>query len=244
MIEVPEITSQVSGSIAALTREFEIITHNLANVSTVGFKRRCNAFVTSLQKAGDGYAPGQIDLNSVFDFSQGNLVQTGRNLDFALFGRGFFVIETPDGPLYTRNGSFTTNQNGQVADSTGRVVAGDAGPIVIPPTVGTMQIQVSGDGTISAGQVALGRFQLVDFGENESKLVPVGQNCFRMPDPDMQPTAAENIVVKEGFQESSNVNIVEEMVNMIMVTRLYEANMKLVSTASQASSSIMNVAMG
>ena len=90
------ITEQVGTSIEALMDEFNIITHNLANVSTVGFKRRCNAFSRVLegQESSEEYSPGSIDLNSAFDFSQGGVVETGRELDFALFGRGFFVIET------------------------------------------------------------------------------------------------------------------------------------------------------
>jgi len=127
------ITDQVSTSIDALTLEFDIIAHNLANVSTVGFKRTCNAFSKSLDaQEAESYSPGIIDLNSVFDFSQGTIVETGRPLDFALHGKGFFTIETPEGPLYTRNGTFQTNQNSQIVDSLGRIVAGQAGPITIP----------------------------------------------------------------------------------------------------------------
>jgi len=242
-----EITSQVSSSIEALTREFEIVTHNLANVSTVGYKRRCNAFSESLEKAGTGaeeYLPGEIKVESALDFSQGNLVQTGRALDFAVFGRGFFVIETPEGPLYTRNGMFQTSPTGQLVDSMGRTVAGDGGPIIIPPTAGETQIYVSGDGTVRAGKAVVGKFSVVDFQDSEGKLVSAGENCFYMPDKNVQPAAAGNVVVKQGYQEASNVSVVDELVDMIMVTRLYEANMRFVSAQSETSSSIMNVAMG
>jgi flagellar basal-body rod protein FlgF len=239
------ITDQVSTSIDALTQEFNIIAHNLANVSTVGFKRRCNAFSQSLEAQDpESYSPGTIDLNSAFDFSQGSIVETGRPLDFALHGKGFFVIETPDGPRYTRNGIFSTNQNSQIVDSLGRIVAGQAGPITIPVNVGISQLNVANDGTINAGETAIGKFRLVDFNDNENKLLPTGDSCYQMPDPNIQPVEAENIIVKQGYQEASNVQIVDELVDMILVSRLYEANMKSITAEQQTSGSLMGVAMG
>jgi len=143
----------ISASTDALMREFDIIAHNLANVSTVGYKRMCNAFSKSLEAQGTGlqtYSPGSIDLTSAFDFSQGSIVETGRPLDFALYGKGFFVIETPEGPLYTRNGVFSTNQNGQIVDCVGRIVSGEAGPITVPSGVAAAQLNVASDGNISS----------------------------------------------------------------------------------------------
>jgi len=241
------IIDQVSTTIEALTQEFEIITHNLANVSTVGFKRRCNAFSKILDEqpaAVETYSPGSVDLNWVLDFSQGSTVETGRPLDCALHGKGFFVIETPEGPLYTRNGIFSTNQNGQIVDSQGRIVAGEAGPITIPTNVGISQLNISSDGSISAGGTAIGKFRLVDFQDDKDKLAPAGENCYRMPDANTVPVAAANVVVKQRYQEASNVKIIDELVDMIMVARLYEANMKSITATQTASDSLMSVAMG
>ena len=238
---------QISASVDALMEEFYVITHNLANVSTAGYKRRCNAFTRALEAQGlptDNYFPGSVDLNSVFDFSQGSIVETGRPLDFALYGKGFFVVETPQGPLYTRSGAFQTNHNGQIVNSDGRIVAGQAGPITIPPNVALSKVSVSADGSISAGGVSIGRFNLVDFPDNENNLVSLGSGCFQMPDEQVTPVAAENAVVKQGYQEASNVKIVDELVNMIMVSRLYESNMKIIAAQKEATSSIMGVAMG
>jgi flagellar basal-body rod protein FlgF len=240
--------TQVGSSVDALTRELEIITHNMANASTVGFKRRCNAFTKVLDKQQGGpetYTPGKVDLKSAFDFSQGNMVATGRTLDFALGGRGFFVVETPNGPLYTRNGAFETNQNGQIVDSMGRMVSGESGPITLPASVSISDIQVSAAGRITAGSTVIGQFRIVDFEKaDESKLVPAGNNCFVMTDKNIQPAPAENIVVKQGTQESSNVKIVDELVDMVMVTRLYEANMRYISAQKENSSTLTSVAMG
>jgi flagellar basal-body rod protein FlgF len=241
------LTEQISSSMDSLTKEYEIITHNMANVSTAGFKRRCNAFSKVLEANGSPdqpYSPGIGELSTAFDFSQGNMNETGRELDFALMGKGFFVIETPNGPLYTRNGLFNLNENGQIVDMQGRTVAGESGTITIPNNVSASEIFVAGDGTIGTKDATIGKFRLVDFGENQNKLAPVGSNCFMMTNKDIQPDSAENVMVKQGFQEASNVQIVEEMVDMIMVTRMYEANIHFMDSKKDAANSLMNVAIG
>ncbi|MHC4587294.1 MAG: flagellar hook-basal body protein [Planctomycetota bacterium] len=250
-----EFLPQVSSSINALMQEYETITNNLANVSTAGYKRRCNTFSKSLQEQMTGlleqmtgtdaetYSPGNIELTSSLDFSQGNFSETGRPLDFAIHGKGFFVIETPNGPLYTRNGIFQINQNRQITDSQGRIVAGEGGPITIPSDVGISQVSASNDGSIIAGDTNIGKFQLVDFEDNEAILVPTGDSCYQMPDTNIQPIAAENIILKQGTQEVSNVKMIEELVDMIMVSRLYEANMKFIAARKEVASSITSAAM-
>ncbi|MHC4122107.1 MAG: flagellar hook-basal body protein [Planctomycetota bacterium] len=243
-----ELTALISSRLNGLTNEFNTIAHNLANVSTVGYKRKCNTFSKSLtaQGAGTTAETGDItDLHATFDFSQGSFIETRRSLDFALCGKGFFVIETPKGPLYTRSGIFQLNQNGQITDSAGRIVAGQnpAGPISIPPDAGLSQISVSSDGSISVAGATVGQFKLVDFKDKENELIAAGLNCFHAPKTAV-PQPPENLIVKQGFQESSNVQLVEELVDMIMVTRLYEANMKFMSVSKDTSKSLMNVAMG
>jgi flagellar basal body rod protein FlgG len=185
----------------------------------------------------------EADLYATFDFSQGSPTETGRSLDFALCGKGFFVIETPDGPLYTRNGMFRLDHNGQIVDSSGRIVAGEAGPISIPPDTGLSQINVSSDGSISAAGALVGKFKLVDFEDNERELISAGLNCFQAPE-SIEPESPEHLIVKQGFQETSNVQLVEELVDMIMVSRLYEANMKFMSVGKDTSKSLIDVAMG
>ncbi len=106
------------------------------------------------------------------------------------------------------------------------------------------QINVSNDGNVTAGETIVGKLKLVDFGDDQGKLVSAGMNCFYMPDNNVQPVAAEGAVVKQGFLESSNVKMVEELMDMIMVTRLYEANMQLVTAKQQSNTMLINVAMG
>jgi flagellar basal body rod protein FlgG len=240
-----EITAHISATASGLEREFSIIAHNLANVSTVGYKRRCSTFAKQLmaKDVGGNGTGGETQLSTAYDFSQGNLIETGRSLDFALCGRGFFVVETPDGPLYTRNGMFRLNQNGQVVDSAGRIVAGENGPITISLNGPSSQVTVSGDGTINVGGVVAGKFRLVDFNENVKELSAAGFNCFQAPK-DIKPKPAANLIVKQGFQEGSNVQLADELVDMMMVSRLYEANMKFVSAAKDVSQSLLSVALG
>ena len=240
-----EIAAQVSASLDALTREFDVIAHNLANVSTVGYKRRCSAFSEALGQATTGTEGSGEEESSqaVFDFSQGHLIQTDRVLDCALHGKGFFVVETPDGPLYTRHGVFETNQNGQVVDLSGRIVAGTAGPLVVPANVGLSRVHIGSDGRVSADGAAIGRFRVVEFADNEDQLVPAGENCFWAPE-DVDPMDVENPVVKQGFREASNVRLIDELVNMIMVSRMYEANVRLVNVTKDATNSLIGAASG
>jgi len=241
---VTDIGAQVSASLNALTREFDIIAHNMANVSTAGFKRRCNSFtqVLAAQEAAQGQGEEE-ESQGLFDFSQGNLVQTDRTLDFGLHGEGFFVIETPEGPVYTRHGVFHTNQNGQIVDSMGRLVAGTAGPIIVPPETDVGDLYGTDDGRLIAGQAEIGKFRIVEFPDGADKLQAVGQNCFQAPE-DVDPVEAANVVVRQGYQEASNVKLVDELVNMILVSRMYEANMKLVTMKRESSSTAIGVAMG
>jgi flagellar basal-body rod protein FlgF len=243
---VTDVAAQVSASLNALTKEFDTIAHNLANASTVGYKRHCSAFAKALdEQTGmrEGESGQEDASDSLLDFSQGNLVQTDRTLDFALHGKGFFIIETPEGPLYTRHGVFQTNQNGQLVDLQGRVVAGDAGPITVPADADLSRIYVSADGRISADGALVGQFRIVEFPDSEDRLVPAGNTCFRAP-AEVEPVDAVAPVVKQGYQEASNVRLVDELVNMIMVSRLYEANMKLVNVKKDTTESMMSVAMG
>ncbi|HNS20148.1 MAG TPA: flagellar hook basal-body protein [Sedimentisphaerales bacterium] len=241
-----DIGAQVGASLNALTQQLDVIAHNVANVSTAGFKRRCNSFtqVLAAQEAAQGEGEGkQGESQGLFDFSQGSLVQTARTLDFALHGDGFFVIETPAGPEFTRHGVFTTNQNGQIVDTAGRLVAGTAGPLILPPEADITDLSVSDSGLVVAGQTTIGQLRIVDFPGERDKLVPVGQNCFKTPE-DVDPVEATDVVVKQGYQEASNVKLIDELVNMILVSRMYESNMRLVSVKRESTTAALGVAMG
>ncbi len=242
-----EIAAIAGANLDALTRELDLIANNVANVSTAGFKRRTNSFSKVLeaqQKAGEPVNEEENKVTTSIDFSQGSLQCTERNLDFALYGKGFFVVETEDGPVYTRNGMFSTNNKSQIVDGLGRLVAGKTGAIVIPAEHSISELYVSSDGSVSVDGLSIGNFKLVEFKEeDEAKLVAVGNNCFVVSD-DIKHKDATNVVVKQGYQESSNVQMVEELMDMIMVSRMYESNMKLINSKSETSDSLLSVAMG
>lgn len=239
MSDTLEVTSS---TLEALADQYRSIAHNLANVSTTAYKRRLSVFSQSLlEQMQTGEAPEEVSEQTCIDFTQGVLAQTDRPLDLAIDGKAFFELETPDGPLYTRNGTFRTNQEGQLVDFSGRTVAGAAGPIVVPSSVSLGQVQVSGDGTVSAAGQGIGRLKLVSFQE-ATQLEPIGGSCFRAPT-DAVREDDQTAAVHQGYREASNVSIVEELVELIMVTRLYEANVTAMLSQDERMETILQVAM-
>jgi len=232
--------NSVGSNVAGLTRHYRAITHNLANANTAGFKKQ----IGSMSQSGGGdLSAGELTDHVSVDFEQGRLVQTGRPLDFALEGKNcFFVVESPQGPLYTRNGVFRPNAKRQLVDGAGRTVAGRNGPIVIPPTVGTTEVNVSKDGVISGGGQRIGEFKIVEF-EDASTLVPAGGVAFSAPETASSKNA-EDATVYQRYQEASNVVAVEELVDLITLSRLYEANFKTIGAQDDRMKSIIQVAMG
>ncbi len=242
-----EIAPQVISTANALTLDFDIIAHNMANVSTAGYKRRVNAFAAALDAQmaqATGATSPDVKVYQAVDFSQGPLEQTERSLDFAIQGKGFFVLETAEGLKYTRNGMFSTDATGQLVNSEGHLVAGkDVSPILIPRTVDLGQLHVTPQGSISHDGVVLGALRIEDFGDLENQLQAVGASTFIAP-AGLIGTTLDDAVVQQGFRESSNVKIMEELVSMITVSRLYEANMGFLSARKDMGQSLMSVAMG
>lgn len=232
-----------------------VITNNLANVNTTGFKRGRGIFADLLyqnvrqpgaQSSESSQLPSGLMLGTGVRtlatekiFTQGNIVQTENPLDLAIQGRGFFSILQPDGTLaYTRDGSFQRNSEGLLVTSTGLALQPQ---ISIPE--GALSLTVGSDGVLSvvvAGSTEptqIGNVQLVDF-LNPSGLQAIGNNLLVETAASGSPqTAAPGQsglgTLVQGSVESSNVNVVEEMVNMIETQRAYEINSKAVSTTDQ-----------
>ncbi len=172
-------------------------------------------------------------------YTQGGLTQTDNALDVAIEGRGFFQIQMPDGNLaYTRDGSFQLSAQGQMVTSSGYVLQPG---ISIPE--GAQSITIGRDGVVSvrvggqAAPVQVGQLQLTDF-VNPAGLEPLGENLLAettASGPAQQGTPGQNGLGSppQGFVEASNVNVVEELVNMIETQRAYEMNSKAISTADQ-----------
>lgn len=232
-----------------------VIANNLANVSTTGFKRGRAAFEDLLyqnvrqvggQTAQNAELPSGLVLGAGTRvvstsklFTQGNIIETGNNLDMAINGRGFFKINLPDGTAaYTRDGSFQVNKDGQIVTSSGYVLQPE---ITLPP--GALSCTISRDGIVSvmtAGETEptqAGNLQLADF-INPAGLQPIGENLFLQSaasgDPQEGDPANNGLgTIMQGYLETSNVNVVEEMVDMIETQRAYEMNSKVISTTDQ-----------
>jgi flagellar basal-body rod protein FlgG len=235
--------------------QLDTISNNLANVSTNGYKRLHAVFedlmYQNLRQAGANNTEqatlptglqvglGTRAVATSRMFSQGNLQQTGNSLDLAVRGQGFFQVQLSDGTTgYTRDGSFQVSPQGQLVTNNGEVVSPG---ITIP--AGAQGITVGADGTVSvsiAGQAApqaVGQLQLANF-VNPAGLEPRGQNIFTE-------TAASGAAstgapgqngmgaMTQGFVETSNVNVVEELVAMIQTQRAYELNSKAIQTSDQ-----------
>lgn len=236
---------KIASGLNGLMQQLESVSHNVANANTAGFKKRVTTFQQEYQKHLEALE-GERSLRSnpiqtlqTVDFSQGALIQTDRPLDLGLEGKGFLTVQTADGPLYTRNGCIQINELGQLTDLSGRILAGENGPINLPPGEGEGNLQISLDGAVLSGGAEVGKLSLVDFGDQEGRLSPAGMGVFAAP-ADLQPTPAGGLKVRQGYQEESNVQMVGELVNMMTLSRLYEANMNVLRRQRENSQSILN----
>ena len=235
--------------------EMAVISNNLANVNTTGFKEDRAVFEdllyqnqtqagadtsqTTQSPSGMSIGTGVQVMATEKDYSQGSMTQTGNPLDLAIQGQGFFQVQMPDGTLaYTRDGTFQTNAQGQLVTSSGYLVQPG---ITIPQ--GAQSVTIGSDGTVSvtlAGQSAatqIGQLQLANF-INPPGLQPLGQNLLVQSAASGSPQTGSPGTngfgtLGQGKLESSNVNVVEELVNMIQTQRAYEMNSKAISTVDQ-----------
>jgi flagellar basal-body rod protein FlgG len=231
------------------------IANNLANAGTTGYKRSRAVFADLLyqnlrqvgaQSSQDTQLPSGLTVGTGVRtvateklFSQGNLQQTDNQLDMAIQGGGFFPILMPDGSeAYTRDGTFQMDAQGQMVTPSGFPLQP---AITIPENA--VSVTIAGDGTVSArlagsAQITqIGTIQLADF-VNPAGLQPIGNNLFVESSASGSPQAGNPGlnglgVVVQGYVESSNVNVVEELVNMIETQRAYEMNSKAISTTDQ-----------
>jgi flagellar basal-body rod protein FlgG len=232
-----------------------VTANNLANVNTTGFKRSRAVFEDLLyQNNGQAGAQSSEDtqLNSGLMigtgvrvvatekiFNQGNIVQTGNSLDMAIEGQGFFQILSPDGSLaYSRDGTFQVNADGEMVTAKGYVLQPG---ITIPEDA--LSVTISNDGIVSVLQsgnsspTEVGTIQLANF-VNPAGLQPIGQNLFLESGSSGSPQTGTPGLdgmgrLAQGSLETSNVNTVEELVNMIETQRAYEMNSKAIATAEQ-----------
>ena len=235
--------------------QMDVISNNLANVSTSGFKRARAVFEDLLyqtvrqpgaQSSEQTQLPSGLQIGTGVKpvateriFTQGNLQQTGNSKDVAIQGNGFFQVLMPDGTTsYTRDGSFQSDANGQMVTASGYAVQ----PAITIPA-DTQSLTIARDGTVSVQQagsvtpVTIGTLQLATF-INPAGLQSLGENLYG--ETAASGTPSSNApgsngagVLNQGYVETSNVNVVEELVNMIQTQRAYEINSKAIQTSDE-----------
>ncbi len=219
---MPRLTGLTSAAAALryLERRQEVTAHNLANVTTDGFRGE-RAFATLL---GDGAAA----VRTATDARAGTLRETRNPLDVAVAGDGYFVVQTPAGERLTRAGSFRLDADRRLVDAAGNAVLGETGPIVLPKGA---EVDVAADGTIRVDRQAAGRLRL-------ERVDPGAQMAHEdgvrfVPDPSRRPVADADRRLRQGHVEESNVTPVAALVDMIAVQRAYAGVQKAVTTLDE-----------
>lgn len=209
--------------LAAQNQSLEVVAHNLANLSTAGYRAQHTTF-RSLLAGHDSVAlnPLNVAVNnfgvlrgSRLDLASGSLTQTGNPLDLAVSGGGFFSVQSPEGVLYTRNGSFHLTNSGQLTTGDGNAVLGQQGAIVLP----SGSLVISSDGTISVGGNVVDRLQVAEFPPGTT-LTAEGDSTYRAPADAAIPAA--DSTVNQGMLEGSNVSAIASVVQLITLQRTTE----------------------
>jgi len=201
----------------------DVIANNMANTGTSGFKRDTLSFDELL------------NVHQQIDMGQGNIRHTGNVLDLALFGEGFFKVNTPDGIRYTRNGRFYVNAEGQLATADGAPVVGDGGPIPIDGN----EVSVDDAGRISVDGEAVGTLSIVSFSDPE-RLQKQGLSYYVYDGAQAEGGRPPETAVRQGYVEESNVAVTEEVIKMVETLRTFESYQKVLQTFDEANAKVIN----
>ncbi len=237
------IYTAAAGAVAMEAR-LDLIANNLANLSTTGYKKdRINyEKFTKILDTSSLY-PGQfrtipvdvITKATTVDLSQGPCRQTGNNLDVAIMGNGFFVVNTPDGLRYTRGGDFRLSSEGLLVNAQGYTVQGEGGDI----SLGAGHVVIDGKGNVSMDNAIVDKLQVVDI--PAESIARKGNGVFGVK-PGFAPETVESPDIAQGYLETANVEPVKEMVLMIETQRAYDAYQRVIKTLNDAySKSMTNV---
>ncbi len=225
------LTTAAASGLQARMDSLDLLANNLSNTSASGYKADREFYSTYLASqalnspdAAVGDAP--VVERHWTDFAQGPLTHTGNPTDLALSGPGFFAVNGPSGPLYTRNGSFEVSPQGTLTTSEGYAVRLSGGqPLTLTPGA---TLVVGADGTVSQNGAALGQLEVVNFADPNQLQKAAGAN-FQNPDPqNIVPQAAPNVQVAQGQLESSNASPTESAARMVMLLRNFEMLQKAV----------------
>lgn len=232
-------------------RKLEVLANNLANASTPGYKEDKIAFKSylmtsempvqpvqdldnnlSTQDPGGAYA---AMLTIETNFSQGDLQFTDNPLNLAMMGPGFFVVNTPQGERYTRQGTFSIDAKGQLVTSGGYPLKGKG-----LSDIRSGKLEIDTQGNLFLNGVPKGTLELVEFMNPQSALQKQGNNLYALQPQHDFPQKADKTIVKQGFLELANINSVKEMVNLIQVTRLYESFQKVIWSINESTGKAIN----
>ena len=219
-----------------LRRELDIIANNIANADTSGFK------VEDTQNRTEAKAPPRtrqsdsikfvLDDGVARNFSQGGMVQTTSPFDLGIEGQGFFTVETPGGPRYTRDGRFTLDATGRLTTQAGQPVLTDGGgQITVDPLLGP--VNIAPDGSVSQGINLLGKVGVSRF-DDMSALRKDGDNLYRNVS-NQAAQAAPDARVRQGMLENSNVKTIEQVTRLIEVNRAYDSISKMIADTTDLS---------
>ncbi len=241
----------MSGSIYAATSgsevqrlRMDILTHNLANINTVGYKSDDAVFRIKDEDLEGNLPPGEeaevlmnlpvIPLTSSTDFTQGLLQPTGNPLDLAIQGDGFFSIQTDAGVRYSRNGSFTLSEEGTLMTHDGHTVMGEGGEI----TIDGAEVEFDGNGNVLVDGQITDKLRIVEISDRTA-LTKEGYNLFVLDENRGTEEPVEYADLHQGFLEGSNVNAVKIMTDLIEVMRGYESYQKIIRTLDENSSKLI-----
>lgn len=228
----PLTTSAASG-MRARVEALDMLANNIANAATPGFKldrENYNRYISeAASDSPDAPSAAPVLERNWTDFSQGALTPTGNILDFALEGRGFFIVDGPNGPLYTRSGGFRMSPDGHLESQEGypvRVVDTSGVPVKLDPT---MPVEVGKDGAVLQGGSAVGKLALADF-KDSSVLQKLGNTYFQVNGP-IVPVTPNGTGVRQGSLEAANVVPSENAVRLVSVMRQFEMLQRAVTIA-------------
>lgn len=227
-----ELAVLASGALAA-QRRFNVTADNVANVSTMGFRRLKPDFqemVSGSSKTASGHGTSYVaDRGILMDTSQGTFSSTDNPFDLAIGGDGYFAIGVNGNIQYTRRGQFIENSEGQVVTPEGYPLLDNAGaPFQLPTDA--REFRVSEDGTISTEQGTIGQIGIFSFTDDQQNgLIRAGTTSY-IAGKGVVPTVIENPSIKQGMLEASNVNAVSEMVDMNLASQAYQNSLKLLKT--------------
>lgn len=219
----------------ARMESLDMLANNIANTSTVAFKADREFYGVYVSEQDPG-GPNQLESPLIekhwTDFTQGTLLPTGNSLDVALTGNGFFAVDSPSGPLYTRNGAFRMGKAGSLETQDGyrvRVIKPDGRPAVLDPS---KPVDIAPDGSVRQEGQELGRIETADLG-NDSAVSKRGSTYFQWLGTGVPKPAPAATEMKQGVVESSNVPVAESAVRLVSVMRQFEMLQRAVTLGSE-----------